>query len=200
MVRTDCRTHPVCKVHAFKYTSRSRQKPGVLHPQHPLGRAKFEIRPAQTWGKNAITSARSFVSERRDARPDEDAHLRLKFARLSEGHFIRLFGSPTEPLEHTSSSPVCTATVRSWVVWHRMSFSKRACEFLVLESSSSFRMRAPRLASYVALRPVSAKRYVADEVCVLLACLLTKKLVYLRCWCHALVQIRCSACAHEIFV
>ena len=40
------------------------------------------------------------------------------------------------------------------------------------------RMQGLRIASYVASRGASAKRYVADEVCVLLACLLTEELVY----------------------
>jgi len=35
--------------------------------------------------------------------PDQDAHLRLKFARLNGCHVIRLLGPSIRPMEHTSS-------------------------------------------------------------------------------------------------
>ena len=125
--------------------------------------------------KNAISSAGSFVHKRRDARPDKDAHLRLKFARLNGGYVIRSFGSSIRPLEHTSS-PVCSAGV---LLCCCVVISPARHDILQESGRvSPCRMQGLRIASYVASRGASAKRYVADEVCVLLACLLTKKLVY----------------------
>jgi hypothetical protein len=61
----------------------------VLHPVQllpSLMSAQYEIRPAQAFPRGAIFSARLFMFERGGMKPDGGAHLRLRCAKVWDGH------------------------------------------------------------------------------------------------------------------